>query len=571
VSEEPARDETRPGNGRPRERAPEARVKRRVWSPIWLIPISAAGVALYVALHAFVTRGPLITITFKSADGLSASQTEVRHKAVKLGTVEDISLAKDLATVVVHVRMNASAKPILTNQARFWVVRPRLSGADLARIESGLETLVSGAYIAVDPGRPGGKPATHFSGLDEPPGVRSDEPGQVFELQSERLGSLGVGAPVFYRDVAVGEVLKYDAGAGKGPVSIRIFVRAPFDALVHADSRFWNASGLSLDMGPTGLHLEFESLQAVLSGGLAFETRNVNDDAHAHVDGKVFEIYDNRALAQADLYSRVPCATYLASSVSGLAVGAPVQIRGVQIGVVTDERLVMDADGHVLARVGFDLQPERALDAGRDRSARDLATYLVSQGLRVELSSTNFVTGQKVLSLEYSGAGKHSELHREGDTLVLPGQGGGINDVTRSLSEVAAKLDRIPIDDIGKNIDRTLRSVNEAVQAPKLDNALHELTGTLVELRRLAHDVDAGMGPVLARLPGVANQVQDAAKHVDDALGESGYGKNSDFQRSVTRLVGQANDAARNIRLFVDYLDRHPEALIRGRSEEESR
>jgi paraquat-inducible protein B len=225
----------------------------------------------------------------------------------------------------------------------------------------------------------------------------------------------------------------------------------------------------------------------------------------------------------------------------------------------------------VVARVGFDLQPGRALEIPEDRSARDLTTYLASQGVHIELNSTNFVTGQKVLSLEYASDGKKMELHTEGDTLVLPGQGGGVNDVTRSLSEVASKLNRIPFDDIGKDVDRTLRSVRETVAGRKLAGALQELTATLVEVRRLARDVDAGMSPVLTRLPEVATQMQEAAKHVNAALGESGYGKDSDFQRSVTRLIGQADGAARNIRLFVDYLDRHPEALIRGRADEQSR
>lgn len=561
-------EQLQPGNGRPLPAVPEARITRaRRISPIWLLPLLAAVVAGYLAVNAFMTRGTSITLTFKTADGLRAHQTEVRHKAVKLGTVQEISLAKDLGGVVVEVRIDAAAKAMLTDHARFWVVRPRLSGADFARLEAGLETIVSGAYVAVDPGTPGGKPATHFQGLEEPPSLRSDQPGQVFTLKAARLGSLGVGAPVFHREVQVGDVLSYDAGTGLGPVSLRIFVRAPFDALVRADSHFWNVSGLSLDMGPAGLHLELQSVQSLLSGGIAFETRSEHGAPAAA--NQVFELYPSEASAEADFYARVPCVTYLETSLTGLAVGAPVQIRGVQMGVVTDQDLVVDAHGRVVARVAFDIQPERALHDLGGRTPRELTTFLVSQGVHVEVSSTNLITGRKALALEYSLDGKPTAPGMEGDALLLPGRAGGLDDVTRSLGEVAAKLNQIPFEDIGKNIDRSLRALNDTVSGPQLQAALKELTGTLTEVRGLARDANAGLAPVLTRLPQVASQLQDAAQEVKDTLGQSGYGKDSDFQRGMTRVLAQTEEAARNIRRFVDYLDRHPEALLRGRSEEQ--
>lgn len=562
----PNSEEPQQPSGMYRAEPPTAQVRRRApISPVWLVPLLAAGVAIYVAVHAFLARGPLITITFKTADGLVAHQTEVRHKAVKLGTVDEISLAEDMSHVVVRVRMEAQAKPLLTDHARFWVVRPRLSGGGLAGLQTGLETLVSGAYLAVDPGPAGGIHVHSYEGLEEPPSVRSDEPGRVFRLKSARLGSLGVGAPVFHRDVRVGEVLSYETGGAEGPVSIRVFVRAPFDGLVREGTHFWNTSGLSLDMGPRGLHLEFRSLQSALSGGIAFETPPAARSGKHSADMNVFELYDSESAAEADFFERVPCVTYLESSLSGLAVGAAVQLRGVQLGIVTGQRLVFDEAGHIVARVTFDMQPTRALEDS-SRTARDLTTYILSQGLHVEITSTNFVTGQKVLSLEY--AGEKAELRTEDGALVVPGHGGGgLNDMTSSLGAIAAKINQIPFADIGRNVDRTLRSVNEIVSGPKLQGALNELALTLQEVRHLAHEANAGMGPVLQRLPQLADQMQQAATNLNAALGESGYGQSSNFQHNMAELVTQARDAARSIRLFVEYLERHPEALIRGRSE----
>lgn len=225
----------------------------------------------YVGLHALIERGPLVTIAFETGEGLNAHQTELRHKAVTLGTVEDVSLSMDMSHVLVQVRVEASAAHILTDHAKFWVVRPRLSATDLQRLETGLETIVSGAYIAVDPGQPGGRRSRHFKGLEQPPGIRSDEPGHTYSLVAEVPASVDVGSPVYYRDVDVGEVLARDVGDGRGPVALRLFIRAPFDGLVGTDTRFWNTSGVSLSMGAKGLHLELQSLRSLLAGGIAFE------------------------------------------------------------------------------------------------------------------------------------------------------------------------------------------------------------------------------------------------------------------------------------------------------------
>jgi paraquat-inducible protein B len=549
---------------------PVAQVERHFkLSPIWLVPLGAAGIATYLGIHALVERGPLVELTFETGAGLSAHQTEVRHKDVTLGTVDEVSLSKDLSHVIVAVRMQAAAKPILTDHAKFWVVRPRLSGADLTRLETGLETIVSGAYIAVDPGPPGGRTTKRFVGLEAPPAFRSDEPGHVYSLKAERLGSLGTGAPVFYRDVNVGEVLKQDVGDGTGPVAIRIFVRAPFDGLVHRNTRFWNASGLSLNMGPEGLHLELQSFQSLLSGGIAF----ANAPSAGGVDSggpsdKVFDLYASKELAAADFFARVPCVTYFESSVSGLATGAQVQMYGIQMGVVTDSRLVLDDHGRLVVRVAFDLQPGRVLEQTPldARAARARARQLLDRGLQVALNSTNLVTGQKVLALDYSSGKKPSEIATEGNAFVLPGEGGGFENLTNSLSAVATKLNRIPFDRIGQNVDRTLRAVSETVNGPKLQNALVEFGAALAEVRNLARDADSGLKPALARLPALADEVQSAAQKVRDALGATGYGQDSDFQRGIERLVMQASDAVRNVRQLAEFLDEHPEALIRGRA-----
>jgi paraquat-inducible protein B len=548
-------------------RVPSAVIRRRRrFSLFWLIPIVCGAIGIYLVVTTLADRGPLITIKFKTANGISAQQTQVEHKSVSLGIVEDVRLSSDMSEVLVHVRMNRQGERVLTNHAHFWVVRPRLTPGNI----SGLETLVSGAYIEVDPGLPGGEPQTDFTGLEEPPGKRSDEPGQTYVLKAKVLGSLGPGAPVFYRDVTVGEVLSYDLGDGLGPVTINIFVRKPFDKFVHENTHFWNASGVSVNLGAQGLHVELESFQALLSGGIAFETP-ILSTAPVSPPDRQFSLFEDKAQADAAGYQKnVPVVTYFQSSVSGLGRGSPVQIFGIQLGTVTDVRLILDPTANrIRARVAFEIQPERVLSQSellRGTDPRDVTASLVRQGMRAVLESSNFVTGQKAISLEFVPNAPDANLGQEGESLLMPSQGGGLDNITSSISDIATKLDKIPFEDIGKNLDGLLASANQTIGGPDLHNALQKLSATMTDVQHLVHNADRGMTPVLQKLPKISEDLQQAVAKANAALGEGGYGSNSDFQRNMSRLLDQVNDAARSIRLLADFLDRHPEALIRGRT-----
>jgi paraquat-inducible protein B len=540
--------------------------RRRRFSLFWLIPIVCGGIGVYLVITTLADRGPLITITFKTANGITAQQTQVEHKAVSLGMVEDVKLADDMASEQIHVRMNRQGERVLTNHARFWVVRPRLNTGNI----SGLETLVSGAYIEVDPGTPGGAFQKHFTGLEDPPGTRSDEPGHTYVLKAKALGSLAPGAPVFYRDVNVGEMLSYDLGKDQGPVTINVFVKAPFDKFVHENTHFWNASGISVNFGAEGLHVELESFQALLSGGIAFDSP-VKSPAPTSTGNQQFNLFDNKAEADASGFRKnIPVVTYFKSSVTGLGKGSPVQVFGIQIGSVTDVRLVMDpATKAMRARVAFDIQPERVFpesQVSQDNDPRATAATLVGQGVRAVLESSNFITGQKAISLEMVPNAPPATIGQEGDAILIPSQGGGLDNITSSLSDIATKLDAIPFDEIGKNLNKTLASVSETVSGPDVKNALRKLSETLTDVQHLVRNTDRGMTPVLQKLPKISNDLQQAVSKANAALGEGGYGSNSDFQRNMSRLLDQVNDAARSIRLLADFLTRHPEALIRGRT-----
>lgn len=535
---------------------PKARTRRSRLNLIWLIPIVAVLIGGYLAYRTLADRGPTITITFPSADGITAGQTQVRHKAVTLGTVEEVHLADDMSHVVVSVRMRQEAAPYLTDQARFWVVRPRLTAGSI----SGLETIVSGAYIEMDPGSSRGEAKRAFAGLAVPPGVRSDEPGRTYTLVANRLGSLSPGAPVFYRDVNVGEVLSYDLGNGREPVRIEVFVRAPYDRFVQKETHFWNVSGLSVQVGATGVHVELASLQAVLAGGVGFDSPD-GPKGEPAAPGATFTLYRDYADAQNAGYTdKLPFEALFTSNVRGLGVGAPVEFLGIQVGVVTDIALDLDAaTGQATARVRFDVEPQRIGQPPPegDNTQDAVARRLVARGLRAQLRSGSLITGQMVLGLDFVPGAAPATLTRDGDYIVVPSVGGGIDSLLASAGNIAEKLDRLPLDEISANLNATLRSAS----------------GAAAGLEQLARNANQGLAPAIRRLPTIASELEETITRANRFVGQANrsYGGDSQLAREVERALSEVANTARSVRQLADFLDRHPEALIRGRSESGAR
>ena len=533
-----------------------AKVRRSRINPVWIVPLVAILIAGWLAFRTVRDEGTIITLTFRGADGMTAGQTKVRHKAVELGTVETIRLSADMSHVLVRVRMRQEADPYLTDRARFWVVRPRLSSGSL----SGIETLVSGGYIEMDPGGRDGARKTEFAGLENPPGVRSNDPGRTFNLRAERLGSLSAGAPVFYRDITVGEVLGYDMGNGIGPVTVQIFVRAPFDQFVREGSHFWNASGLNVQIGGDGVKVELASLQALLSGGVAFDAPR---DAAARVlpAGTEFSLFRTLADAQASGFTtKQEFVAYFESSVRGLARGAPVEFYGIQVGTVTDVKLDLNPQsGQARVRVALEVQPERIMDAEKIgmEGPIEVARRLVRRGMRAQLKTASYLTGQMVLALDFVPNAPPAELRQDGADWVVPSSGGGIDNILVAVSDIAAKLDRLPLEQIAGNLNTTLAGAS----------------GAVASVQSLARAAEAGLTPALRRLPDTVAALQGAAAAAGRTFGslDASYGRTSQFNRELERAMTQVGDTARSIRLLADFLDRHPEALVRGRAGVDSR
>ncbi len=559
----------------PEPALPEASLHRHPrFQLIWLIPIVALLVAGYLAWDTIHSRGPVITLRFRTADGLQAGQTKVRHKAVELGTVQSINLSDDLSHVNVRVQMRREAIAELTDQARFWVVRPRLSGGSV----SGLDTLLSGAFIELDPGSPEamvqGRQQRDFTGLDDPPAVRSDEPGTTYFLRAPRVGGITSGSPVLYRDVVVGEVLHWEFGAQGQGFLITIFVRRPFDSFVHDASQFWNSSGVSLDLGAQGVTLRLGSLQALLTGAVAFDTDLEARGTPVSRPGAQFRLYhDQPAAAAAGYKRRLNFATRFHGSVRGLAVGAPVELYGITIGIVTAIRLQFDPDGHEsYVDVRYEIQPERILNMAEIDSENPLEVTrtLVRRGLRMALHTANYLTGQMVLSMDFVTGAEPAEVTQLPDgTVLVPSQSGGLDGLTASATQVMQSLAQVPFDKIGRDLDTLITGTSALTNGPELRRSIATLSATLQQVQELVRKVDTQAGPALKDLPAIADNLNTALARTSRlvASADTAYGSNSGVLRDVERLLAQFSDAARSVRLLADFLSQHPESLIQGRTD----
>ncbi|MGZ3444074.1 MAG: PqiB family protein [Myxococcaceae bacterium] len=524
---------------------PEARVQRRLFAPIWLVPIAAVAIAGWLGVTTLTQRGPLVTITFASAEGVEAGRTRIMLRNVEVGMVEFLDLSRDLSHVEVHARMRNDLKDHLTTGARFWVVRPRLGVGGV----SGLGTLFSGAYVEMEPGP--GRRTEQFKGLEEPPVLPPSGDGKTFVLRARSLGSLTRGSPVYYRGVPVGETLGATLAQDAKSVAVSVFVRNPHDQLVHPETRFWNASGIEVSTGGAGFKARAESLQAVILGGIAFDTRPEDADAPPSPKDTEFELYPDKDTAQNTPYGpQVSYLVHFGGSVRGVDVGTPVELLGIRVGRVTDVRLE-GAAGQIRVPVTVTLEPERVLlhhgelptEPGTLQQSTDAQmALLVARGLRAELQTSSLLTGNKVVALAFHPHAPKARLILGARCPEIPTvPGSGFDDLSESATGLLADARQM------------VQGANQVLRSP-------ELAGTIKNLDVLTREASAHIGPTMESLQAASVQLEKTLSSASGLLGSSTTGSGE-----LPRALRDLREASRSVRLLTDYLERHPEALVQGK------
>lgn len=515
----------------------------RNWSSrfIWIIPILALLIGISLGIKVMLERGPIITIAFKSGDGLEAGKTHVKYKDVIIGVVKTVDLSEDHKHVVATVQIDRKASDFLREDTRFWIVRPRITASGV----SGLGTLFGGTYIAADIGQ-SREARESFVALEVPPILTQDTPGRKFILRAPDLGSHDIGTPVYFRRLMVGEVVGYELDANGKEVSIEIFVHAPYDKYVTSNSRFWNASGIDVSLGASGLKVQTESMISILAGGIAFEDRPstdddldsapadsakvatlagnaaVADDAGRAKADSVFPLYQTRELAMKRADTRIErMVIYFKQSVRGLTVGSPVDFRGVTIGEVAEVDVTIDPkDFTIIQPVVIYVYPERLHLKTVDKSTlypppkNDEERYkryqgMIDRGLRAQLRTANMLTGQQYIAMDFFPDAPKFTLNTKKTPIQIPSIPGTFDDIEQSVSGIVKNTDRLvkkldnetlpEVNKVLKNADALLAS--DSPMQTDLRETLRELSKAAGSLKRLADMLDQQPQSILIGKP----------------------------------------------------------------------
>jgi paraquat-inducible protein B len=507
---------------------PQAKVaskKKTRISFVWIIPLVAAVVGVWIAVTTIRNQGPTITIVFKDAEGLEANKTMIRYNGLEMGEITSVELSPDYQSVIATAKMHPKTEAFLHKDTQFWVVRPQISGANV----SGLSTLISGAYIGMDINT-SKEPERNFKALDDAPleigGIR----GQFYTLTTPELGSLTKGTPIFFRRLQAGQVASYELDKSGKFLNVKIFVQEPYDKFVTSDTRFWHASGVEMSLSATGLRVRTQSVLSILIGGIAFETPEASIELPPAAENSTFALADDH-----DAAFRPPPVNPLTFTIvfteplRGLNVGAPVELNGITIGEVTEIHAQFDLQTHDFsapvtivvdpARYGVDflkMPPGVTNLVGYQHSTLD---DFVARGLRAQLKTGSLITGSQLVALEFFPNAKPATLDWSHTPLQLPTQPGTLNTLENGVSDLIAKVNQIPFKDIGNNLNSTLIGAQGAITNA---NLVLKNSGQMVAPGSL---LDAQLNATLREVGG----------------------------------------AAQAMRILADYLERHPEAILQGK------
>ncbi len=447
-------------------------------SLVWFIPLVAALAGVWIAVTRVLSEGPKITIVFKSAEGLEAGKTKIHYNGVDIGTVTTIELSDDHQSVITTVQMAPKTEGFLAEDTKFWVVRPRISGANV----TGLGTLISGAYIGLEIGN---SKATkrEFVALETPPIVTGEVPGRLFKLKTPDLGSLDNGTPIFFRRLQVGQVASYELDPDGNSLTVTVFVQAPYDQYVNPQTRFWHASGIDLSLSASGLTVQTQSVLSVLIGGIAFETAATDPVLPPAEANTVFTLFqqpgrglqaagpqpaDLRALLQ----GRGPrvnawCAGRVPRHSGWRGRGCSRAIRRQDPGVL--------GAGHYSNRRTAtrreDSRPEARTDLAPIR--RRFMDNLIAHGVRAQLRSGNLLTGSALVAFDFFPGAPPATIDWSQNPVQLPTIPGQLQTMEASVEDIIKKLDKMPVNEIAEGLQKTMADLDLTLQSARgtLDNA----------------------------------------------------------------------------------------------------
>ncbi len=495
------------------ELRPIVKSGRRV-SPIWIIPIIAAALGVWLAWKYYSERGPEITVHFEVAEGVAEGKTSILCRSVTVGTVTKIRLAENLKGVLVTMQMTSEATRLLTKDAQIWIVRPRYGASGI----SGLSTLVSGSYVELEPGL-SKEPRREFVGLEQPPVTAKGVPGLHITLITDEAGGIAPGSPIVYKGLGAGKIETRIFHPESGKVEFGAFISAEYANLVRVNTKFWNVSGIDVQVGANGLHLHAGTLESLLLGGITFGQPDGSTSAPPVGDGGSFILYDSvDDTKKFVMKNSMPYLLLFSGSVRGLSEDAPVEFRGVRIGTVRGvsfRYLSNDPERRVPVLIQIDPGIVTNLPSDNTGPAEEFIDRSVRSGLRASLKTGSFLTGQLYVDLDFQKDAPLATIAEIEGYHVIPTIASGLGELQDKVMAVLDKIKALPLEE-------TIKNASDALAAVK----------------------------------NTANSVGKTA---------SGFGQDAPIYQDLSATLRQLDETLRSVRALTGTLERKPNSLIFGK------
>jgi paraquat-inducible protein B len=552
---------------------PQTGTRRTAWpNLVWGIPLVALLIVGYLGVRALFNRGELVTVTFSKAAGAKPGMTKVLYQGIEAGQLVKIEPNADGHRLDFILRLVPAAQSGLNTNARFWLIGANPNFSDL----SSLKAVVSGIAIGYAPGE-GGEPADRFNGLDQAPLILPGDKGTRYALRAHSLNSIHEGSIVLFHGQAIGKIIDIHFDPTHG-FRLQAFIYQPYDSLIRPGARFWKISPLRLSFAGGGITANLAPLSTLLAGGIDLEANTTNPTDRQSTADTQFTLYASHNAARQGLSGPTVRYEFAFDGDAGvLDETSAVTLLGFQIGEVESTRLAYRAGTGAPYSVAIALlYPEqmhlKAAASGQStdndwRAATDAElTRLIHLGFRARLQQSPPVLGDQSIQLVHSAGAPAARLVSDGENPRFPSaQGSGdLNDITAKADLFLNKLDSIPLEDIGANLKQITGNLDKLMSSPELKDSLSHLHSTLTSIDKILGDVQPQVGPLIRKLNDAASELSGTAVALRQVV-ESG-GPNEDA--SLPDALRQITEAARSIRTLTDYLDRHPEALIRGKRPE---
>lgn len=514
----------------------EAKVQKvKNWSPVWIFPIVTALIGAWILFYHYSHQGPVVTLITTNAEGIEGGKTTIKSRSVDVGVVESATLTDDLTHVEITARLNAGMEKLLHGDSVFWVVKPQVGREGI----SGLGTLLSGAYIELQPGKQGSQPE-QYQLLDSPPLAPPDAKGIRVILDSKKAGQLSPGDPVLFRGYRVGSVETSTFDTQKRTISYQLFINAPNDRLVTGNVRFWKDSGIAVDLTSAGMRVEMGSLSTLFGGGVSFDVPEGMDQGQPVAQKTAFRLYDDQKSIQDSLYTdHVDYLMFFKDSVRGLQPGAPVEFRGIRLGTVgkvpffaPGMRQVLDDDYRIPVLIR--IEPERLINQVGDTP--DIAQHiegLMKRGLRGSLKTGNLVTGALYVDMDFFPKEPPvKEIREFSGYKIIPTVSSGLAQIQQRLMETLDKINSLPLNPMiqqatntlsesqatMRRLQATLDNLNKLTASQSMQQLPQDMQKTLRELNRSMQGFQPGsaaynkMVADMQRLDQVLRELQPVLK-----------------------------------------------------------